>query len=246
MDGKQSIKNQLITRLNSLKILKKSTNTEQIRKFANGIFMSKILYGAEVWAGAPKYILKSLQHLQLDAARTCIGPSSKQWSTTHLLKTMKWPSIQMIAQLSSAKLTHKILTKGVPETIHHKITSGMQKQRITRNCGPYKLGSKPAHIGTSKYSKYQYLANSYRMYQDIPQILKEIKKPDKFKQRVKRWLMNNDDLPAVRNNDTIDPSTNDLTHGRHQVHPPPPIENNPTNKSITSSYYKKALILIIR
>ena len=45
LDGKASIKKQLITRLNSLKILRRTANNDQLRKFTNGIFMSKIYYG---------------------------------------------------------------------------------------------------------------------------------------------------------------------------------------------------------
>ena len=160
MDGKMSIKNQLTTRLNALRILSKTTKPKIKKMLASGIFMSKIYYWAEIWAGAPKYLLKIIQHLQLEAARICIGRKSKQWSTTHLLKEMKWPSVQMIAQLSSAKITHKILMAGRPEVLHHRIVRQMQKQRITRNNGPYKLGNKPKGVVESTHSKYQYRANS--------------------------------------------------------------------------------------
>ena len=97
-----------------------------MRKFANGILMSKIYFGAEVWAGAPKYMIKKLSHFQLEAARICIGPKSKQWSSTSLLKELKWPSVQMIAQLASAKLTHRILKDSIPEVISHRIKLKMQ------------------------------------------------------------------------------------------------------------------------
>ena len=161
--------------------------------------MSKIYYGAEVWAGAPQYILKEIQHIQLDAARLCLGIHTKQWSTTRLLKEMKWPSIRMIAQLSSAKITHRVLTAGSPEVLAHRLIAQMPTGRITRKTGPFKLGNRPAGVGLTKYSKYQYRANLYRYYEPIPQVLKEIKNLDKFTKRVKRWLINNDDLPTNRN-----------------------------------------------
>ena len=74
--------------------------------------MSKILYGAKIWAGAPKYILKTIQHLQLEVALVMIGPKSIRWSTTTLLKEMGWQSIAQLLQLASAKLTQRCLMTG--------------------------------------------------------------------------------------------------------------------------------------
>ena len=59
--------------------------------------MSKLEYSVEVWSAAPAYILKTLQSLQLEAARMAIGPRSRQWSTTHLLKEISWLSISQLA-----------------------------------------------------------------------------------------------------------------------------------------------------
>ena len=128
LDSKRSISKQLVTRTNTIKLLKKTTPTSTLKILSNGIWMSKLLYGAEIWSGAPKYILKHLQHLQLDAARAIIGPSARQWSTTHLLNEMKWLSINQIAHLASAKMTHKCLLSGKPEVLNHLLVSGMMNK----------------------------------------------------------------------------------------------------------------------
>ena len=80
-----------------------------MKMFANGIVMSKLEYGAEAWAGAAAYILKHLQSIQIEAMRTVQGPQSKRWSSTHLLKELNWLSINQLAQIAYAKLTHNIL-----------------------------------------------------------------------------------------------------------------------------------------
>ena len=196
LDGPMSIAKQLKTRLNSLKLLKKSSTVSQMRIFSNGIFMSKLEYGAEVWSGAPAYIMKVLQSIQIEAARTVLGPSTRQWSATHL--KMKWISIKQLAVLSSAKLTHKIMKTSQPATLANRILSKINHNRITRMNGPHHLGPRPAGIGISKFTKYQYRANSYRNYRDIPDILKEISRPVIFKRRLKQYLKNNDDLPTNR------------------------------------------------
>ena len=142
LNGKNSISKQLITRTNALKMLKRTTPTDTLKVLSHGIWMSKLLYGAEIWSGSPKYIHKHLQHLQLDAARAVIGPKSKQWSTSHLLKEMNWLSIQQLAHLSSVKLTHRCLLSGRPEVLNYQLVSKMVNKRTTRSNGPYKLGTK--------------------------------------------------------------------------------------------------------
>ena len=219
LDSKRSISKQLVTRTNALKLLKKTTPTSTLKILSHGIWMSKLLYGAELWSGAPKYILKHLQHLQLDAARAIIGPIARQWSTTHLLKDMNWLSIQQIAQLSSAKMTHKCLLSGKPEVINHLLVDGMKNKRTTQSNGPFRLGPKPAGVGQSKTSKYQYRANAYQYFSEIPQILREIRKPHLFNKRVKRWLRNNDDLPTNRqyDKDQNDQGLNDQDNQSDQI-----------------------------
>ena len=145
--------------------------------------MSKLLYGAETWAGAPKYILNKIQHIQLEAERTVIGPKCHRWFKSSLQKEMKWMGIEQIAQLCSACLTHKILTSNQPEVLAYRTNSQIQSTRDTRQSGPFKLGPKLAGTGTTKASKFQYRANSYRLYSQIPQVLKEITKPPPFQTR---------------------------------------------------------------
>ena len=45
----------------------------------NGFLVSKIHYAAEVFfgGGAPKYIIKRIQSIQLEVAHTVIGPQSR-------------------------------------------------------------------------------------------------------------------------------------------------------------------------
>ena len=160
--------------------------------------MSKLEYGAEVWASAPEYILKILQSIQLEAARTVLGPQTKRWSRTSLLAEMKWLSISQLAQLTSAKLTHKILYTSQPAALAYRMLTRINTTRTTRQSGPFLLGPRPPGIGRTLTTKYQYRNNAYKHYNDIPLILKQIKRPVIFKRRLKRYLRNNDDLPTNR------------------------------------------------
>ena len=162
LDSPMSIAKQLKKIVNSLKLLSRAATTPQLKMFANGIIMSKIEYRAEIWAAFPDYILKSLQSIQLEVARTVLGPKTRRWSTTHLLTELKWLSIRQIATLASVKLSHKILHSSQPETLAHRILSQINHGRITRGIGPFQLGPRPAGLGRTLLTKYQFRANAYK------------------------------------------------------------------------------------
>ena len=177
LDSPIAIAKQLKTRVNLLKLLAKSATKVQLKMIANGIIMSKFQYGAEVWADAPKYIIKVLQSIQLEAARTIIGPLSKRWSRTHLLKELNWLSIEQIGTLASVKLTHKIRASSQPAALAYRIMSQSNQDRRTRSNAPFEIGRKPPGLGRTALTKYQFRANLYAKYSSLPLILKQIQKP---------------------------------------------------------------------
>ena len=48
-----------------------------MKKFADGIFQENFTMEQNFGASAPQFLVKKLQHLQLEAAQTCIGPISR-------------------------------------------------------------------------------------------------------------------------------------------------------------------------
>ena len=85
-----------ITRVNAIKKIQKFTNMKFAWNLANALFIGKFNYAAEIWGGAPKYIIKKFQSLQLEAACAVIGPRSLMWNTTTLLKEMDWMNIEQL------------------------------------------------------------------------------------------------------------------------------------------------------
>ena len=73
--------------------------------------------------GGPKYIERSIQSAQLEAARISIGKKTQIWSTKQLLNEMGWDSLENNLILSSVKMTHIILTDNIPKIIAHRIKS---------------------------------------------------------------------------------------------------------------------------
>lgn len=73
-----------------LRLLSKAAAPKLLTAVANGIIMSKISYGIELWGMAPNYLVAKLQSIQLEACRIINGRKSVGWSTTTLLKSVNW------------------------------------------------------------------------------------------------------------------------------------------------------------
>ena len=121
VNNKNSLTKMLNKRISAIKKLRKCVSFKQMKTIASGIFMSKLHYGMELWAGAPNYLKKKLQSVQLSAARAAIGPKSQYWSKDKLLKNMGWLSIENLLTLTTAKLAHQIMQISVPEVLSFKI-----------------------------------------------------------------------------------------------------------------------------
>ena len=95
----------------------------------------------EMWAGAPTYLRKKMQSVQLSAARAAIGYKAYYWSTEKLLKHMGWLPIEKLLTLYTVKLAHQILQVSIPEVISYKIKNQIIPNPVlTRLSGPNKFG----------------------------------------------------------------------------------------------------------
>ena len=73
LEGKLSVLSQLKIRVAALKKIRNFTKNNQFRKFSNGIFISKLLYGAKLWSGAPVYMRKQIQSQMIKVAHLNLG-----------------------------------------------------------------------------------------------------------------------------------------------------------------------------
>ena len=74
MDGRPNLYNQLKARVSAIKKLRTNCSFAFACNLATALWIGKFNYAAELWGGAPKYIIKKFQSLQLEAAQAVIGP----------------------------------------------------------------------------------------------------------------------------------------------------------------------------
>ena len=199
IDAKESLTKQLTTRLSALKKIRPFVSTKLMMQLTNGLFASKINFGAELWIGAPLYLRKKIQSLQLQACRITLGHHTMRWSTKQLLDGMKWNSVSSMLEIASSRLTHSIINRDIPENMSYRIKSNFNPNpQTTRATGDGRLGTKPKGFGRTNTTKNHYRANSYKIYSKIPSIITEIKNPKRFKIALKRYHKNPKNLPKIQ------------------------------------------------
>ena len=181
--SKNNIVNQLKKRLVALRHLKKFADLKIMKQYANGIFHSKVMYGAELWGGAPLYLKKRIQSLMSEAARIVLGLKlTDRWSTFKLMKEMNWLNLENLLTLSACRIIHQIIHKKRPVILAHKMSPKWSVgDIITRLSGPKKLGPRPKTVGRTKLTKYHFRAQAYTEWPKIHENIQKIKKPKTFK-----------------------------------------------------------------
>ena len=159
------------------------------KNFATAIFMGKLNYAAELWGGAPAYLIKRIQTLQLEAARMVIGPMSFRWSTNKLLQKMDWMSVRQVLSYTANKLTYKIFHNKKPELLSYRFLSVRPiVTNNTRLSGPTKLGPRPTSVGRTQISKNQYRSKAYDFFAEIPDEIQKLSRFDHFAKWMKKYF----------------------------------------------------------
>ena len=116
-DDKQSILNQIKSRINALKKMASKASFQTRLMVANSLVQSKLAYMLPLYGAAPHFLLNCLQVQQLAAARVVIGYHNYRWSTNQMLDMVGWLSIKQMHAYTVILMTHKVLMTGFPRGI---------------------------------------------------------------------------------------------------------------------------------
>ena len=141
----------------------------------------------------PKYLIHKIQTLQNKAARITQGISARSLDSATLLRNMKWMPMQDLINYRISCLVHQVVYTHKPEYIYKML---IQNNNInTRNNLGNKLGSRPRNIGSTQYSKNQFIARAYDIYNVIPSIITSIENKQIFQKYLKKYYFNPSNLP---------------------------------------------------
>ena len=120
LEGNTSLLAQLKKCTVALGKIRHFSKNNQFRKFSNGLFMSKLLYGAELWTGAPAYMTKQIQSQIIKVAHMSLGCHSLRFNTDKLMRLMGWHNINQTLSIASMRFTHQIVNLKIPELLSQK------------------------------------------------------------------------------------------------------------------------------
>ena len=109
-DDKESLINQLTSRLNGLRRVCVNASFGTRLMVANGIVMSKLVYLITLWGGAQQYLMSALQVQQLVAARAVCGVGCWRWSRRKLLDKVGWLSVSQLVFFHIVLQAHQTIT----------------------------------------------------------------------------------------------------------------------------------------
>ena len=181
-DGKESVLHQLTSRVNGLRKLAPRASFKTKLMLANGIVMSKLCYGLAVWGSCQGYLRRALQVQQLTAARAVCGYTSYFWSTSKLLSTCAWLSVNQLYWLQVLTTTHNIMVTKKPKNIHNRMVA--HHGHGTRTAGGVSRGFN----GHPARASYNYAAGEYN---SLPAELKSEVSLQVFKRKLKVWVKKN-------------------------------------------------------
>ena len=182
-DSEYSLTRQLTSRINGLKRISMNSTFHTRLMVANGAVMSRLVYLITLWGGAQLYLLKSLQVLQLTAARVVCGPTSYRWSRTKLLGRVGWLSVRQLIQFHTILQAYKTIQTGQPRPLAFSIST--QHPRDTRSAasGHIRYGGSFRNQTTFKYRALQW-------FNSVPPEVKQ-GSISTVKAKLKVWVRNN-------------------------------------------------------
>ena len=189
-DGKQSVVNQMKTRVAATKKVSKNESYETRLMVATGLVQSKLSYLLPLYGAAPDYLLRCLQVQQLAAARVVLGYGSYWWSTTRILDAVGWLSVKQMHAQSVILLAHKVICTGVPRAIKSGLNTAFQHNTRRAKQGQIRFGENIRGRGRTALTNRTFRYQASILYNQIPPQLRTLK-PDGLKKPLKKWIKQN-------------------------------------------------------
>ena len=178
-NGEGAVLRQLTTRVNGLRKLSNRADKQTKLALANGIVISKLAYGLEMWGNCQGYLRKALQVQQLTAARAVCGYKSYYWSTGKLLSSCKWLSVNQMYWQQVFTTTHKITISKKPVNLHQRMTA--QHEHSTRAATGVSRG-----FGNNLAKRS--FNHSATEYNKLPAAIRGAKTIQGFKKSLRGWV----------------------------------------------------------
>ena len=182
-DHKESLMNQLNSRLNGLRKLCVNASFGTRLMVANGVVMSKLVYLITLWGGAQQFLLNAVQVQQLAAARAVCGFGCWRWSRRKLLDKLGWLSVRQLVFYHSVLQVHKTLKTRVPLSLFQALSVDFPRWTRTAAHGQIRQDNSFLSQDTFKY-------RAMKSYNSVPDSVRT-GSTETVKRKLKQWIKTN-------------------------------------------------------
>ena len=187
-NNKNSLLNQLNTRLNAIRMLSSVASFKVRLMVANGIFSSKLIFQIGLWGGTEEYLLNSLQVVQNKAARL-VARRSKYTPIVELIRQCGWLSIRQLIFYHSVIGIHKTIQTSSPKYIFSKLSKEFPYNTRLAETSSVRMGSD--FKCKLELTEKSYLNRATVNFNQLPTELRQIRKSETFKKQLKDWVLDN-------------------------------------------------------
>ena len=187
----------LNTRQSAVKKMSKSASFKARKMLANGLFMSKLIYLMPVWLGCEDYLVKALQVAQNKMARTVTGKDIFT-PTRQLLLECGWLSVRQLLIYHSLVQVHKTMKQQAPTYLYRRVSTQLSLLQAGSSY-PYRTRSEahgvirrvPEAEARLDLAERSWFWPAPKMYNTLPTTIKTETKLQKFKMKLKAWVLSN-------------------------------------------------------
>ena len=144
-------------------------------------------YGMAVWGTTSKTLLTKVQKLQNFAAKVAVGGRRRSDRASPILKDLGWLNIRkkcvyeqclVIFNILSDKYPHWLFTLPTVNNVHNNNTRQQELLYVKRT--------------TTDYGQRSLLIRGPRLWNNLPQCIKDVRSEITFKKKLKDFIMYND------------------------------------------------------
>ena len=184
----KSLIKQLTSRINALRMISWVASFKIRLMVANGIFCSKLIFQMTLWGGTEEYLLDALQIVQNKAARF-VTRRGIYTPVRDLLRQCGWLNVRQLVFYHSVILLHKTLLTSSPKYIFNKLSSEFPYNTRLAQSESVRMG--PDFKSKLDLTEKSFMNRATDSYNNIPTSLRQVKKMEDFKKKLKIWVLAN-------------------------------------------------------
>ena len=170
-----------------LKQVRKVLTDEAAETIAVGIIMSHLDYSNAILIGLPKHEISRLQRVQVLAARAVLGTKAHE-SSTRCLKQLHWLLIHFRIEHKVLTLLFKALKGTAPQYLKDMLKLSKSVRLLRSNNMCMKLDT--PKIKRESFANRSFSVMGPRLWNDIPNEVKQCVDVEIFKKKLKAFLFN--------------------------------------------------------